>query len=233
LLEYYTMKIHITEDNPKLLAEIRKALLSADFMCDASSGFEHAIEKIMLYSYDVFLVDVNLPDGSGLDLIAKIRENHPQSGIIIVSARDAVHQKIEGLDMGADDYIAKPFDMAELVARVRAVFRRKKLDGNSTIKYGMLEVETKKREVTIKGQLIDLTRSEYDILLFFLANPSRVITREAIAEHIWGDNMDMADSYDFIYSHIKNLRKKLVGAGTADPLKSVYGVGYKLNTANE
>jgi DNA-binding response OmpR family regulator len=123
--------------------------------------------------------------------------------------------------------------MAELIARVRAVFRRKKLDGNSTIKYGMMEVETKKREVTIKSQLIDLTRSEYDILLFFLANPSRVITREAIAEHIWGDNMDMADSYDFIYSHIKNLRKKLVGAGAADPLKSVYGVGYKLNAANE
>jgi DNA-binding response OmpR family regulator len=183
----------------------------------------------MLYSYDVFLVDINLPDGSGLDLVERIKENHPQSGIIIISARDAIHQKIEGLDMGADDYIAKPFDMGELIARVHALFRRKKLDGSSSIKHGFIEVETRKREVMIKNRPVDLTRSEYDILLFFLANPTRVLTREAIAEHIWGDNMDMADSFDFIYSHIKNLRKKMIGSGAADPLKSVYGVGYKLN----
>ncbi len=226
------MKIHITEDNPTLLTEIRKALLSAGFVCDASTCFEHAVEKIMLYSYDVFLVDVNLPDGSGLDLVEKIKENQPQSGIIIVSARDAVHQKIEGLDLGADDYIAKPFDMAELIARVHALFRRKKLDGNNKIVYGSMEVDTRKREVAIKNKFIELTRSEYDILLFFLSNPTRVLTREAIAEHIWGDNMDMADSFDFIYSHIKNLRRKITGAGAADPLKSVYGVGYKLNSLN-
>jgi DNA-binding response OmpR family regulator len=224
------MKIHITEDNPKLLAEIRKALLAEGFVCDASTDFEHAIEKIMLYSYDVFLVDVNLPDGSGLDLVEKIKENHQESGIIIVSAREAVHQKIEGLDLGADDYIAKPFDMAELIARVRALFRRKKLGGHSKIKYGIIEVDTRKREVYIKNESVDLTRSEYDIFLFFLANPTRVLTREAIAEHIWGDNMDMADSFDFIYSHIKNLRRKITGAGATDPLKSVYGVGYKLNS---
>lgn len=227
------MKIHITEDNPTLLTEIRKALLSAGFVCDASTCFEHAVEKIMLYSYDVFLVDVNLPDGSGLDLVEKIKDNQPQSGIIIVSARDAVHQKIEGLDLGADDYIAKPFDMAELIARVHALFRRKKLDGNNKIVYGSMEVDTRKREVAIKNKFIELTRSEYDILLFFLSNPTRVLTREAIAEHIWGDNMDMADSFDFIYSHIKNLRRKITGAGAADPLKSVYGVGYKLNSLNE
>lgn len=222
------MKIHITEDSPRLLSEIRKALLSSGFICDASSSFEHATEKIMLYSYDIFLVDINLPDGSGLDLIEKIRNNHPDSGIIIVSARDAVYQKIEGLDLGADDYIAKPFDMAELIARVRSLFRRKKLGGNNTIKHGIIEVDTRKREVVIGSKSLDLTRSEYDILLFFLANPSRVLTREAIAEHIWGDNMDMADSFDFIYSHIKNLRKKITGSGAPDPLKSVYGVGYKL-----
>ncbi len=222
------MKIHITEDSPRLLSEIRKALLSSGFICDASSSFEHATEKIMLYSYDIFLVDINLPDGSGLDLIEKIRKNHPDSGIIIVSARDAVYQKIEGLDLGADDYIAKPFDMAELIARVRSLFRRKKLGGNNTIKHGIIEVDTRKREVVIGSKSLDLTRSEYDILLFFLANPSRVLTREAIAEHIWGDNMDMADSFDFIYSHIKNLRKKITGSGAPDPLKSVYGVGYKL-----
>lgn len=227
------MKIHITEDNPNLLSEVRKALLSADFLCDASTCFEHAVEKIMLYSYDVFLVDINLPDGSGLDLIEKIKENHPQSGIIIVSARDAIHQKVEGLDLGADDYIAKPFDMAELTARVHALFRRKKLDGNSKIKHGLIEVDTRKREVAVKTNAIDLTRSEYDILLFFMSNPTRVLTREAIAEHIWGDNMDMADSYDFIYSHIKNLRRKITGAGAKDPLKSVYGVGYKLNPTDE
>ncbi len=227
------MKIHITEDNPNLLSEVRKALLSANFLCDASTCFEHAVEKIMLYSYDVFLVDINLPDGSGLDLIEKIRENHPQSGIIIVSARDAIHQKVEGLDLGADDYIAKPFDMAELIARVHALFRRKKLDGNSKIKHGLIEVDTRKREVAVKTNTIDLTRSEYDILLFFMSNPTRVLTREAIAEHIWGDNMDMADSYDFIYSHIKNLRRKITGAGAKDPLKSVYGVGYKLNPTDE
>jgi DNA-binding response OmpR family regulator len=151
----------------------------------------------------------------------------------VVSARDALDNKIEGLELGADDYVTKPFDMAELVARVKALVRRRNFGGQSVVTQGDFSIDTQSREVTAAGRKIDLTRSEYDILLFLFSNAGRVISRESLAEHIWGDHMDLADSFDFIYSHIKNLRKKITTAGATDPIRAVYGIGYKYEISRE
>ncbi|MFT3740768.1 MAG: response regulator transcription factor [Breznakibacter sp.] len=225
------MKILVIEDNPELLRHIDGALTHEGYVCEISEGFDKASEKIDLYSYDIMVVDINLPGGSGLQLIRQLKKVNPQTGIIVVSARDSLENKIEGLELGADDYMTKPFDMAELVARVKSLVRRRKFSGSNQIIFGNITIEPDSREVFANGQKIDLTKSEYDILLFITSNPNRVLTRESIAEHIWGDNMDLADSHDFIYSHIKNIRKKITSCGVTDPIKSVYGVGYKFHNA--
>lgn len=221
------MKLLVVEDNPKLLDSIAGTLSSGNFLCETAENFSIAHEKIYLYRYDILIVDINLPDGSGLELIRKMKKHDPEAGIIVISARDSVYNRIEGLDLGADDYITKPFDMAELVARVKSLLRRRNFSGSHTLSLGEICVDPVSRKVTAGNQEIDLTRSEYDILLFFMSNSARVLTRESIAEHIWGDNMDLADSFDFIYSHIKNLRKKIISTGINDPIKAVYGIGYR------
>jgi len=194
-------------------------------------SYPEAHEKIFLYRYDILVVDINLPGGgSGLDIIRKIKAHEPSTGIIVISARNSLENKIEGLELGADDYLTKPFDMAELVARIKALLRRRNFMGSDKISMGNISIDTANREVWVDNNALELTRSEYDILLFFSSNPGRVLTRESIAEHIWGDNMDLADSFDFIYSHIKNLRKKITSKGATDPIKAVYGVGYKFET---
>ncbi len=223
------MKILIVEDNLKLLEAITEALEGESFVCETSKDFTTADEKVYLYKYDILIVDINLPDGTGLDLIKEVKKQHQDTGIIVISARNSLTNKLEGLELGADDYMTKPFDMAELVARVKALLRRRNYAGSNTLSFGGISLNTDTREVTVGREKVDLTKSEYAILLFFFSNPKRVLTRESIAEHIWGDNMDLADSFDFIYSHIKNIRKKITAAGAQDPLKVVYGVGYKLN----
>ncbi|QGY42765.1 response regulator [Maribellus comscasis] len=224
------MKLLIVEDNAKLLEAISETLESESFLCETSLNFQNAHEKIFLYNYDVFVVDINLPDGSGLELIKEMKTQNPSTGIIVISAGNSLDNKIEGLDLGADDYITKPFDMAELVARIKALLRRRNFSGNSRVTVNGISIDTASREVFAGKQKIELTKSEYDILLFFFSNPGRTLTKESIAEHIWGDNMDLADSFDFIYSHIKNLRKKISAAGVNTPIKAVYGIGYKLDS---
>lgn len=219
----------IVEDNTKLLKSIKEILEAENFLCEIAETYANAHEKIFLYNYDIIIADINLPGGSGLELIKEIKKQNLSSGIIVISARNSTDNKIEGLDLGADDYLTKPFDMAELVARVKALLRRRSFSGNDLVTVGKISIDTTIREVFAGKQKIELTKSEYDILLFFFSNPSRVLTRESIAEHIWGDNMDLADSFDFIYSHIKNLRKKISATGTEDPIKAVYGIGYKLD----
>lgn len=223
------MKLLIVEDNLKLLDAITETLVSGGFFCETSTNYPEAHEKIFLYNYDILIVDINLPGGSGLDLIREIKTCDPSTGIIVISARNSLDNKLEGLDLGADDYITKPFDMAELVARIKALIRRRSFAGNPIVSFGELSIDTNKREVIANNLKVDLTKSEFEILLFFFSNPGRVLTRESIAEHIWGDNMDLADSYDFIYSHIKNLRKKITSAGCPDRIRAVYGIGYKLD----
>ncbi len=223
------MKILIVEDNLKLLEATAEALSSEKFLCITTDRFDDAYEKIFLYEYDILIVDINLPDGSGLDLIKSVKTKNPATGIIVISARNSLNNKIEGLELGADDYITKPFDMAELIARVKALLRRRNFSGSDTVILGNITVATNTREVWVAEKKIELTKSEFDILLFFVSNPGRVLTRESIAEHIWGDNMDLVDSFDFIYSHIKNIRKKITATGIEDPIKAVYGIGYKLD----
>ncbi len=227
------MKFLIVEDNAKLLEAIPETLESEKYLCETSLNFQDAHEKIFLYNYDILIVDINLPDGSGLELIKEIKKQNSSTGIIVISARNSLDNKIEGLDLGADDYITKPFDMAELVARVKALLRRRNFSGNSNVTFNGITIDTTSREVFADQQKIELTKSEYDILLFFFSNPGRTLTKEGIAEHIWGDNMDLADSFDFIYSHIKNLRKKITVTGNSDPIKAVYGIGYKLAAEQE
>jgi len=205
-------------------------LETAKYVCEKADDFGTASEKIALYNYDIVVVDINLPDGSGLDLIQEIKGRNAETGIIVISARNSLDNKIEGLDLGADDYLTKPFDMAELLARVKALLRRRSFSGSDLLTIGGITVNTATRQVFAQNNKLELTKSEYDILLFFFANSNRVLTRESIAEHIWGDNMDLADSFDFIYSHIKNLRKKIVATGVADPIKAIYGIGYKLES---
>lgn len=221
------MKVLVVEDNQNLLQAVEAALTASGFVCEIATDFESASEKIHLYSYDAIVLDINLPDGSGLDLIRAIKEVNSLTGVIIISARNSLDNKIEGLHIGGDDYITKPFDMAELVARLRSLFRRRKYGGNNFLTWENIQIDTNCREVRVNGHIAELTRSEYEILLFLMSNPGRVITRESLAEHIWGDNMDMIESFDFIYSHIKNLRKKLISLGADDPVIAVYGVGYK------
>ncbi len=223
------MKLLIVEDNLKLLDAISETLIGGKFLCETSANYPDAHEKIHLYEYAILIVDINLPGGSGLDLIREIKALNPETGIIVISARNSLDNKLEGFDLGADDYITKPFDMAELVARVKSLVRRRFFSGNNLVSFGDIVMNTTTREVRGNDRKIDLTKSEFDILLFFFSNPGRVLTRESIAEHIWGDNMDLADSFDFIYSHIKNLRKKITETGCVNPIKSIYGVGYKFD----
>ena len=223
------MKILLVEDHDPLRQQLQQMLEKHEFVCEEASDFQQAIEKIALYEYDLIIVDINLPGGSGLEIIRKAKKDIPQTAIMIISARDAITQRIEGLEIGADDYISKPFDMSELLARVKSLMRRYRFDGRQTLNIGNISIDTYLSVVTVDGVELDLTKTEYKLLLFFFSNPGRVLTREGMAEHVWGDHMDVADSFDFIYSHIKNLRKKLKSAGADDPIKVVYGVGYKID----
>lgn len=221
------MKILVIEDQENILMSIKDALVKESFVCEVAVDFYEAEEKIALYQYDVAVVDINLPGGSGLDLIKKIKGLSSTTGIIVLSARNSIDNKIEGLELGADDYLTKPFNMGELIARIKSIIRRKKFGGTNTITFEEFKLNVDLRQVVIHEKTVDLTKSEFDILLFFIANSDRVLTKENIAEHIFGDNIDMIDSFDFIYSHIKNLRKKIAQADGGNYLKAVYGIGYK------
>jgi len=223
------MKILLVEDETGLSDSISSYLKQEGYLCEVVKDFKSADEKIELYQYDCILVDINLPDGNGLNLVKSLKRLKSQAGIIIISARNAVDDKIEGLDLGADDYLSKPFSLAELNSRIKSVLRRRKFEGNDEILFNEITIKPSESTVYVKGVLLTLTKKEYDLILFLINNKNRVLTKETIAEHLWGDDMDMADSYDFIYTHIKNLRKKLVEKGSEDYVKTAYGMGYKFS----
>ena len=220
------MKILIVEDEKELLADIKSYLEAQKFVCETASNFFEAEDKIAVYEYDVTIVDITLPGGSGLDLINKLKELNPATGILIISAKNSLDDKIKGLDLGADDYITKPFHLSELNSRVNAVIRRRHFNGQSSIKFDEIELDFKAKHAILKGKQVSLTKKEYDLLLFFVINKNRVLTKEAIAEHLWGDNIDLVDSFDFVYTHINNLRKKISNAGVNNFIHSKYGLGY-------
>lgn len=221
------MKILIIEDERSLRESIISYFSSDGDICEEAINFFAALEKIHLYTYDCVLLDLTLPGGDGLKLLDEMKKLGKKEGILIISARNSLEDKLSGLNLGADDYIVKPFHLSELKARVNAVVRRKNFEGNNNIIYNELTVDTLARKVFVHEQALYLTRKEFDLLIYFLSNKDKVVTKNAIAEHLWGDEIDMTDHFDFIYSHIKNLRRKLLEAGCRDYIKSMYGVGYK------
>jgi DNA-binding response OmpR family regulator len=222
------MKILIVEDEPQMLDNMSKNLEAEGFLVESASNFEQARDRIGVYEYDCILLDINLPDGNGLELLKIIKKGEMQDGVIIVSARDSLDDKLQGLDLGADDYLPKPFHMAELRARVKAVLRRRNFEGQVELKIGNMAINTSNRTVFIDKKEVELNRKEYDVLLYLSSNKDRLVVKAALAEHVWGDNIDQADNFDFIYSQIKNLRKKLDTHRAEVEIKAVYGIGYKL-----
>jgi len=221
------MKILIIEDEKELCKSIVSYLREESYVCETASDYHTAISKISLYDYDCILLDITLPDGNGLHLLKHLKEDGKIDGVLIISAKNSVDDRVEGLKLGADDYLTKPFHMSELSARIAAIIRRKNFEGNIIIRFNEITIDTNARIAFYDETPLDLTKKEYQLLLYFITNKERVISKNAIAEHLWGDEMDMADNYDFIYTHIKNLRKKLLEKGNNDYVKSVYGMGYK------
>ena len=221
------MKILLIEDEKALSASIASYLKKENSIVETAYTFEEAISKAGINVYDCILVDLMLPDGDGLDIIRELKQGRNETGIIITSAKDSLDDKLTGLETGADDYLTKPFHLAELNARIKSLIRRKQHSGDIIIRNGEIEVNTSTSEVRINSEKIDLTRKEYELLVFFLSNKGRVITKESIAEHLWGDFIVEADTFDFIYTHIKNLRKKIENKSGKNRIKTVYGMGYK------
>jgi DNA-binding response OmpR family regulator len=223
------MKILIVEDEIELIESMATYLQNEDFIVEKATNFFDAEDKLISFNYDVVILDITLPDGSGIDLLKIIKKKDSKVGVLIVSAKNSLDDKLKGLDLGADDYITKPFHLAELNSRVKSLLRRQKFDGNDLITFNEIEIDPISKEVTINNRLIELTKKEYNLLLYFVANKNKVVTKESIAEHLWGDEIEMADSYDFIYTHLGNLRKKIKKYGANDYVKTMYGLGYKFS----
>jgi DNA-binding response OmpR family regulator len=223
------LKILIVEDEKALSDSIATYLKGQDYICETAENYNAALEKTALYDYDCILLDLTLPGGNGLSVLNELRNNNKMDAVLIISAKNSIDDKVAGLTLGADDYLAKPFHLSELNARIGAIIRRKNFGGNSIIQFNKISIDTKAKTVKVNNVEIELTKKEYDLLLYFVSNKKRVISKNAIAEHLWGDEME--GNLDFIYTHIKNLRKKLAEAGDADYIKSVYGMGYKFTDA--
>jgi DNA-binding response OmpR family regulator len=221
------MKLLLVEDNLHLATDMSKFLTDNGFVVEQAANLNTARERVSNYEYDLIILDLGLPDGNGLHLIDELKQKKINSGILIVTAKNGIKDKVKGLELGADDYITKPFHKSELNARIRSIIRRGKFNGNNVISIGDLRVDVAACQVNVNEQVLNLTRKEYDLLLYFIYNKNRVLTKESIAEHLWGDHIDQADSFDFIYNHIKNLRKKIISAGGNDHIESMYGMGYK------
>ena len=224
------MKILVIEDEKELSDSICTYLSNEKFVCERAGDFPNAMYKIALYEYACIILDINLPGGNGLEILKELKKEKKLDGVLIISARNSLDDKVFALKAGADDYLTKPFHLAELSARVAAIIRRKSFEGKNQVILNEITLDLSEKTVSVKDQLVELTRKEYELLLYFISNKNRVIAKNAIAEHLWGDNMDMADNYDFIYTHIKNLRKKLIQAGAVDYIRSVYGMGYKFSS---
>ncbi len=220
------MKILIAEDEKELQQSISEYLEKDGNLCEVASDYKEAVYKVDLYDYDLIILDINLITGSGLDVLKGLKERKKECGVIIISANNSLDDKLDGLDLGADDYITKPFHLAELNSRIKAVLRRGKYGGDDTLSFNEIKVDTKSRTAYTNSKSLALTRKEYDLLVFFMTNKGRVLSKEIIAEHLWGDHSDLADNFDFIYVHINNLRKKLTAEG-AKYIKTAYGSGYK------
>ena len=223
------MKLLLIEDEKELALSIQKYLTDKDFVCEWVYNKKDAIEKISIYDYDCILLDLMLPDGNGFDILKELKHQNKAEGIIIISAKETLETRIEGFEIGADDYLTKPFHLSELLVRIQALIRRKNFNGNNIVVFNEISIDILSKTVKVNNKLIDITKKEIDLLLYLIGNENRVLSKSAIAEHLSGDMADMLDNHDFVYAHIKNLKKKLNDAGSGDYIKSVYGLGYKWN----
>jgi DNA-binding response OmpR family regulator len=221
------LKLLIIEDEQGLRENISAYFSEDGNVCEWSSDLSTAIDKLSNYDYDCVLLDIGLPDGDGFAILDYLKDNQKNEAVVIISARNSLDDKIKGLNIGADDYLTKPFHLAELKARVSSIYRRKAANSNNNLVFNEITINLLGRTVEINNLPLSVTRKEYEMLLYFIVNTGKVISKNAIAEHLWGDEMDMHDNFDFIYTHIKNLRKKMLDAFCKDYLKSVYGIGYK------
>jgi len=221
------MKVLIIEDEKDLARSISEYLSEENYLCEFATTFHEAMNKINTYQYDCIILDIMLPDGNGLDILEELKRQNKQDGVIIVSAKNAVDDRVKGLKMGADDYLTKPFHLSELMARVFSIIRRKQFDNSNKILNNELQIDLLSKKVTINNKEIVLTKKEFDLLIYFIGNKNKVISKSTLAEHLSGDFADMLDNHDFVYAHVKNLKKKLYDAGCDHYLKTVYGTGYK------
>lgn len=221
------MKILIIEDESELAQDIIDYLTGQDYLCELAIDYNQAIDKIATYTYDCILLDLMIPFGDGLQVLEALKAEKRTDGVIIISAKNALDDKINGLQLGADDYLAKPFHLSELTARIYSVIRRKQFDNSNTITQDELSVDILSKTVMVSSNSVPLTKKEFDLLLLFLGNKNKVISKNALAEHLSGDIADMFDNHDFVYAHVKNLKKKLTEAGCNNYLKTIYGTGYK------
>lgn len=221
------MKILIIEDEQELAKSMKQYLRQESYVVEVAYTAREALEKVLMHEYDCILLDITLPDGNGLSILEKLKTENKLDGVIIVSARNSLDDKIKGLNLGADDYLAKPFHLSEMGARISAIIRRKRFEGNNAIAFHELTIDLIGNVVSVNKLPVELTRKEYDLLLFLVSNKNRVVSKNAIAEHISGDVAEVFDNFDFIYAHMKNLKKKLTESGCADYIKTVYGIGYK------
>jgi DNA-binding response OmpR family regulator len=221
------MKILVVEDEKDMLYSITAFFAKSGYVCETAANFSEAEEKVLLYDYDCIILDITLPDGNGLDILELVKKQNSKAGIIILSAKNSLDDKIKGLTLGADDYLPKPFHLTELNARVMAILRRLKFEGNNNISVGNIKLDLDTNKVFVGDDELVLKKKEYELLLFFISNKTRNISKTSLVEHIWGDNMDRADSFDFLYSQIKNLRKRLMEKKSDYNIEAIYGIGYK------
>jgi DNA-binding response OmpR family regulator len=221
------LKILIIEDEEGLRESIEEYFAEAGNICETAATYQNAMVKINIYRYDCILLDITLPGGNGIDILKCLKDKNYPDGVLIISAKNSLDDRLQGLDLGADDYLVKPFHLSELKARVSAIIRRKSFNGSNQLVFNEITINLLAKEVKVDNSLVKLTRKEYALLLYFIANKGKVVSKNAIAEHLWGDGADMANNFDFIYSHIKNIRKKLVEAGCHDYIQAAYGMGYK------
>jgi DNA-binding response OmpR family regulator len=223
------MKVLLIEDNPELASTVKEFLTKEGYVCECGKNIKEAEGKLRSFEYDCIVLDIMLPDGSGLDLLERLRSEKIQTSVLIISAKNSLGDKVSGLELGADDYLTKPFHLPELNARLRAIYRRKNLNGDHIVTHNEIQLNTTTMEVRVNNTALDLTKKEFDLLLYFLINKNRVLTRQSIAEHLWGDYTDNLSNFDFVYQHVKNLRKKITAANGGDYIGTVYGLGYKFD----
>ena len=221
------MKILIIEDEAAISKSIKNYFKANDVHCEEANNFKEAMAKIDMYDYDCILLDLMLPDGDGFDLLRHLKKKNKTEGVIIISAKEALDSRLEGFNLGADDYLTKPFHLSELLVRMQALIRRKNFKGNNEVVYNEIKIDILSKTVSVNDLKVDITKKQIDLLLYLIGNKNKVLSKGAIAEHLSGDMADMLDNHDFIYAHIKNLKKKLSQAGCGDYIKTIYGLGYK------